>query len=82
MTSPWQEWKKRSAERQATGNVRPTDFFNPDTEYAGEELAASRYSMCTDCEYFIKTTKQCAKCGCFMHLKTKLLHAECPIGKW
>ena len=41
-----------------------------------------RISICEGCEHFIKITKQCSKCGCFMKLKTRLTDASCPIGKW
>jgi len=81
-SSPWQEWKKRNAERQSTGRVSPAAFINPDTEYADEATAKERMDMCLECEYLIDLTKQCRKCGCFMNLKTKLAYAECPIGKW
>lgn len=80
--SQWSEWKKKNSRRQVVGRVGPSAFLNPDTEYAHEDLAHERYSVCEGCEHFISLTKQCKKCGCFMHLKTKLAHAECPIGKW
>lgn len=60
----------------------PLDFFRKSTEYAPDDLAAERYSICELCPSFLKISKQCTKCGCFMHLKTKLAAAECPIGKW
>jgi hypothetical protein len=41
-----------------------------------------RISICEGCEHFIKITKQCSRCGCFMKLKTRLTDASCPIGKW
>lgn len=81
MTSPWQEWKKKNAERQATGVVRPWDFVNPDTEYVDKEKEEQRYALCEGCPNLL-STKQCSQCGCFMPAKTKLLHANCPIGKW
>jgi hypothetical protein len=62
--------------------VRPWDFLNPKTEYADEKLSKDRLSICYTCPQLIKTTKQCKKCGCFMHLKTKLAEATCPLGKW
>jgi hypothetical protein len=82
MTSPWQEWKKKNIERQQSGAVSPVDFFNPDTEYASDELATHRYLMCSSCPSLIKATKQCKECGCFMNLKVKLASANCPLGKW
>lgn len=62
--------------------VSPFDFFRKSTEYASDTLAEERFSTCQNCEFFLKISKQCVKCGCFMHLKTKLAAAECPIGKW
>ena len=82
MTTPWQEWKKKNAERQETGVVRPWDFFNPDTEYANEPLALERWNSCSKCPELIKVTSQCKSCGCFMKLKVKLEEANCPLGKW
>jgi hypothetical protein len=79
--TPWQEWKKKNAERQETGVVRPWDFMNSNTEYATEEEENRRYSICSDCTH-LTALKICTHCGCFMPNKTKLLHAKCPIGKW
>ena len=81
MTSPWQEWKKKNAERQASGVVRPWDFINPNTEYCDESQQKERYSVCEDCEH-LTIAKTCTECGCFMPVKTKLLHASCPLKKW
>jgi hypothetical protein len=81
MTSPWQEWKKKNLERQETGVVRPWDMLNPETEYVDEEVQKSRYDLCEGCEHLM-ATKQCSQCGCMMPIKTKLLHAKCPVGKW
>lgn len=74
--SPWQEWKKN------LGETRPWDLLNPNTEWASEDLSQQRFSICKSCPELIKTTKQCKKCGCLMHLKTKLASASCPLGKW
>jgi hypothetical protein len=82
METPWQKWKRENAERQQSGKVSPLDFANPNTEYAAEDVADARYEICKECPHFLAITKQCVKCGCFMHLKTKLAHAECPVNKW
>ena len=74
--SAWQKYKEN------LGSTRPWDFIDPNTEYAEESLSQERYSICAACPEFMKSTKQCKKCGCFMALKTKLKDAECPIGKW
>ena len=47
-----------------------------------QDIIDKRFSMCQDCEHFIKPTSQCKECGCFMKVKTKLATARCPIGKW
>jgi hypothetical protein len=39
-------------------------------------------AICEQCPHYNKKTTQCGICGCFMPLKTKLPHAECPLGKW
>ena len=79
--TPWQEWKKKNAERQESGVVRPWDIVNPDTEYAPVDEIQRRMKICEDCEHFL-VSKQCSQCGCFMPLKTRLVHAKCPVGKW
>lgn len=81
MTSPWQEWKKKNKERQQTGEVRPWDIFNPDTDYIDEETSNNRLSICEQCEHFT-AVKSCTECGCFMPVKTRLTEARCPVGKW
>lgn len=74
--SKWQQYKEN------LGETRPWDLINPNIENVSKEIADSRYSICKGCPEFIKLTTQCKKCGCFMHLKTKLPNAECPLGKW
>jgi hypothetical protein len=74
--SAWKEWKNN------LGETRPWDMINPNTEFVEDSVAESRMRLCLSCPELIKTTKQCKKCGCFMHLKTKLEKAVCPIGKW
>lgn len=74
--SPWQQWK------QNLGETRPWDLVSPSAEWATDDIAEQRYSICQQCPELLKLTKQCKKCGCFMAAKTKLLKAECPLGKW
>jgi hypothetical protein len=76
----WKDFKKNNIENAKA--VRPWDLLNPNTAYALEEKANERYDICLSCPSLIQATKQCKKCGCFMTLKTKLLNATCPIGKW
>jgi hypothetical protein len=74
--SPWQRWK------QNLGETRPWDMLDPRVERVADDVAEARFDACKNCEFLIKATNQCKKCGCFMHLKTKLAGAVCPIGKW
>lgn len=70
------------SEEEKVKKARPWDLFNKNIGRVDEELAKSRLAICHECPHLIKVTKQCKKCGCLMDLKTKLPHAECPIGKW
>jgi len=62
--------------------ARPWDLFNKNIEKVSIDIANKRFEICKACPELIKLTSQCKKCGCFMEAKTKLPHAECPIGKW
>jgi hypothetical protein len=62
--------------------VRPWDLFKASQPRVTAEFASERMAICNGCEFLIKLTKQCKKCGCVMPLKTKLENAVCPIGKW
>lgn len=74
--TPYQRWKKN------LGTTRPWDMLNPNVKRVDKDVAEARFSICKGCEHLTKTTNQCKKCGCLMHLKTQLAAAECPIGKW
>jgi hypothetical protein len=65
-----------------TKKARPWDIFNKNIEKVMPEQQAIRFEICKSCPELIQLTKTCKKCGCFMEAKTKLPHAECPIGKW
>lgn len=47
-----------------------------------EEEAQQRLSICNGCEFFVKDTSRCSKCGCYMAYKTYLKAASCPENKW
>lgn len=61
---------------------KPWDLLNPNIGRVSDETLQKRLDICSGCEHFIKLTKQCKKCGCFMRLKGSLPHSECPVGKW
>ncbi|MFM6983877.1 MAG: DUF6171 family protein [Chitinophagaceae bacterium] len=73
---------KNIIETNKNSAVGPLDALNPSTEWADSEMSDSRMSICKSCPDLIKLTKQCRKCGCFMHIKTKIEKASCPVGKW
>lgn len=74
--TPWQRYK------QNLGETRPWDIVNPNTDWASEDVAISRFDICKACPELTPITDQCKKCGCFMKIKTKLEKASCPLGKW
>ncbi|NBO72810.1 MAG: hypothetical protein EBU66_19790 [Bacteroidetes bacterium] len=75
LKSRWQKYKEKNG-------VTPLDLLNPNTKPANNELAEKRFNICKECPELIPVISQCKKCGCFMHLKTKLDAAKCPLGKW
>lgn len=58
----------------------PLDFFKTGTEILSAEDADVRMQICNGCPRL--KFKVCQECGCFMPAKTRLGHAECPLGKW
>lgn len=49
------------------------------------ELMEKRMSICNECEYKIKLTKNvdiCAKCGCVLRYKTRIKDEGCLLKKW
>lgn len=80
--SAWQQYKKKKAEQKGNiPEVKPQDLLNKQN-YTTYEIAKSRMDICEQCPELTGVTKQCKKCGCFMILKTKLINATCPLGKW
>ncbi len=44
------------------------------------DLQQKRIQTCGACEHH--TGMRCKVCGCFTLVKSKMLHEDCPIGKW
>lgn len=42
----------------------------------------NRKSICESCDFYIRESQKCSKCGCNMAIKTYLKASVCPIGKW
>ena len=51
-------------------------------DLASDVEIEKRISICESCEFYIKSTTNCKKCGCFMKIKTKFKAMNCPIQKW
>lgn len=47
---------------------------------AAADLAERRVATCIECPYF--RAGRCARCGCFVALKAKLVTERCPLGRW
>lgn len=62
--------------------MKPWDLINPFQPRSPEDLVAYRLEICSSCEFYRPNRDRCAKCGCFMNLKTKLENARCPLKKW
>ena len=44
------------------------------------DLQQKRMQTCATCEHH--TGMRCKICGCFTHVKSRMAHEDCPIGKW
>jgi tetratricopeptide (TPR) repeat protein len=44
------------------------------------ETQRKRLETCAVCEHH--TGLRCKVCGCFTNVKSRMLHEDCPIGKW
>jgi hypothetical protein len=47
-----------------------------------KEQTEQRINICQECEFFIRESSRCQKCGCFLKWKTAWRSQKCPIGKW
>jgi hypothetical protein len=63
-------------------DVKFIDLFNPNQARSDKDLVEERLAICNACEWLRPKTQRCRKCGCFMSLKTTLIQAKCPMGKW
>jgi hypothetical protein len=66
--------------RENTIEARPWHMATE--KKVNQEEFDRRMAICEQCPFLKKPAKQCAKCGCFMKLKTKIERAHCPIHKW
>lgn len=71
----WSDFKKKY-------EVNPFSLFDPKQKRSTPEEAIKRLDICMSCNNFIKITKQCRECWCFMPAKVLISKAECPVRKW
>jgi tetratricopeptide (TPR) repeat protein len=55
-------------------------FAGSGFKMASAEMQRQRLQTCAGCEHH--TGVRCQICGCFTNVKSRLLHEDCPIGKW
>ena len=57
-----------------------TRFVGSGLKTVSSETLQERRQQCAACSYH--TGLRCRICGCFINLKARLPHEECPVGKW
>ncbi|TMQ34355.1 MAG: tetratricopeptide repeat protein [Planctomycetota bacterium] len=57
-----------------------TKFLGSGMKTVTNEARHKRLQTCQTCEHF--TGLRCRVCGCFVNVKSRLPHEDCPIGKW
>lgn len=65
----------RDAGRIASKSVRSGQTLS-------RPLADKRRAVCAQCDALNPSSGMCADCGCYIKVKSLLVEAECPRGKW
>ena len=47
-----------------------------------EDMSQERMKICESCPFYVADQKRCARCGCYMPIKSAWKTAKCPEGKW
>ena len=55
-------------------------FVGSGSKTTPNEIQRQRLATCAGCEHH--TGLRCKICGCFTNSKSRMLHEDCPIGKW
>ena len=50
--------------------------------FVSDEVYNDRIAICKECVYYFKPTGSCKVCLCFMSIKGRLAHQECPKKFW
>jgi tetratricopeptide (TPR) repeat protein len=56
------------------------NFVGSGFKTAPPDVQRQRLQTCAACEHH--TGLRCQICGCFTNVKSRMLHEDCPIGKW
>lgn len=71
---------------QVSGEIGISTTVNiieiPCPDWEVNRKGVDRMKICLQCEHFLKITKQCKKCGCFMPIKVRIPGQKCPVEKW
>jgi len=59
-----------------------SDHIKNGMKSADEDIIKKRLEICESCDFKIRESNRCGKCGCFLGAKTKWESSHCPIGKW
>jgi tetratricopeptide (TPR) repeat protein len=57
-----------------------TKFLGSGMKTVTNEARHKRLQTCQTCEHY--TGLRCRVCGCFVNVKSRMPHEDCPIGKW
>jgi tetratricopeptide (TPR) repeat protein len=55
-------------------------FIGSGMKITPPDVQQKRLDTCASCEHH--TGLRCKICGCFTNVKSRMLHEDCPIGKW
>lgn len=55
---------------------KDAEFFMP------QHIRKERFDLCQNCQFFMKSTTICKRCGCVMKWKINFPNVRCPEGKW
>jgi tetratricopeptide (TPR) repeat protein len=56
------------------------NFIGSGMKTTPPDVQQKRLDTCAACEHH--TGLRCKICGCFTNVKSRMLHEDCPIGKW
>jgi len=79
------EPKVKPGMRQMAKNLVKTSGQALKNGKVSREIREERYEICKQCPSFLKDSKRCAECGCFMEAKTWVggnPDLLCPLKKW